>query len=167
MTDLKETDYTEESWKALNELIVKAESAATNAEYDEAKAKLTLDILVPKVFEKNELDKVLRQLIGKLEKDYTRDSWNNLMDAIDVADSTMLKSEYDKIKDKLTVNSLVLEEDKGFFGELLERMMEDTLILGLVISILVLILILIITIGVYIHNRRKDDFVREMPRRMK
>lgn len=167
MKDLKESDYTEESWKALQDLIAKADSAAKAEEYEAAKQNLKLDVLVPAPFEKTELDKVLRQLIGKLEKDYTVDSWKELIDAIDVADSSVLKSEYDEVKDKLTINNLILEEDKGFFGELIDRMLEDTLILGLVISIGILTLILIISIGVFIHNNRKDNFGREMPRRMK
>lgn len=167
MKDLKESDYTEESWKSLQDLIAKADSAAKAEEYEAAKQNLKLDVLVPAPFEKTELDKVLRQLIGKLEKDYTVDSWKELIDAIDVADSSVLKSEYDEVKDKLTINNLILEEDKGFFGELIDRMLEDTLILGLVISIGILTLILIISIGVFIHNNRKDNFGREMPRRMK
>ena len=172
MADLVQTDYTEESWNALQERIKKAENAATIEEYDAAKAELDIGILVPAVFEKTELDRVLRLLIGKLERDYTSDSWKELIDAIDAADSAKLKSEYDAIKNKLTVNNLILEEEKSFFEDLLSRMQEDPLILGMVICIGVLFLILIITMIVCIHNgrkRRKDefDFGREMPRRMK
>lgn len=167
MTDLVQSDYTEESWKALQDAIAEAENATTEEAFAGAKEKLKLETLVPQNFEKPELDKVLRQLIGKLEKDYTNDSWQELINAIDKAESTQLKSEYDEIKDKLTINNLILEEDKGFFGELLDRMQEDPLILGLVVFIGVLTLILIIVIGVSIRRSRQDDFERAMPRRMK
>jgi len=167
MTDLKETDYTEESWKALQDAIAEAENATTEEAYNAAKAKFNLESLVPQTFEKPELDRVLRQLIGKLEKDYTQESWSDLLTAIDKAETTKLKSEYEEIKDKLTINNLILEEEKGFFEELLDRMKEDPLILGLVIAICVLVLILIIVIIMCVRKNKEDDFMKQTPRRMR
>lgn len=155
--NLEQTDYTEASWNELQDLINKAESASTNEEYNEVKEKLNTDGLVPETFEKSELDKVLRMLIGKLEKDYTAESWTGLMEAIDTADSAVLKSEYDAIKDKLTINNLVLEEDKGFIGELIEKMKEDPYILGLVISIAVLLIIVFILIIVCVRKGKNKE----------
>lgn len=109
-------------------------------------------------------------LIGKLEKDYTEESWTELMNAIDTADSLALKSEYEGIKDKLTINNLVLEENKGFMGEMIDKMKEDPYILGLVICVAVLIIILFIIICVCIHMARKTrriDEERDFGRRFK
>lgn len=109
-------------------------------------------------------------LIGKLEKDYTEESWTELMNAIDTADSVVLKSEYEGIKDKLTINNLVLEENKGFMGEMIDKMKEDPYILGLVICVAVLIIILFIVICVYIHmirKSRRNDEERDFGRRFK
>lgn len=155
--NLEQTDYTEASWNELQDLINKAEAASTSEEYNEVKDKLNIEGLVPETFEKSELDKVLRLLIGKLEKDYTAESWTGLMEAIDTADSAVLKSEYDAIKGELTINNLVLEEDKGFIGELIEKMKEDPYILGLVISIAVLLIIVFILIIICIRKGKNKE----------
>lgn len=119
----------------MQDAIAKADGANTEEAYNEAVSGISIDSLVPTQFSKEELNKVLRGLIGKLERDYTEESWKELQDAIDTADSAKLKSEYDAVKDKLTINNLVLEEDKGFIGDLIERVQEDTMMLVLVIVI--------------------------------
>lgn len=119
----------------MQDAIAKADGANTEEAYNEAVSAISIDSLVPTQFSKEELNKVLRGLIGKLERDYTVDSWKELQDAIDTADSANLKSEYDAVKDKLTINNLVLEEDKGFIGDLIERVQEDTMMLVLIIVI--------------------------------
>lgn len=144
LADLNEIDYTEESWKALQEAIAAAEGAGTEEAYNEIKEKLTIDSLVKQPFDKEELNRVLRDLIGKVESDYTEDSWKELQDAIEMADEAELKSEYDAIKTKLSINTLVLNP-KTF----LEEIMEDScghlkIMMGMAAAILILLIIIII-----------------------
>ena len=103
---LIDTDYTEESWKALQEAIANAEAAATQEEYDALKEQLSKDVLQKAPFEKTELDKVLRDLIGLPKENYTTETWDALQAAIVTADNAELKSDYDKIKNKLTINDV-------------------------------------------------------------
>lgn len=151
LQDKVETDYTEESWRALQEAIVIAENAATNADYDAIKEKLSLETLQKVTFETTELDKVLRDLIGKVQTDYTAESWNSLQEAINVADSAQLKSEYEVVKDKLTVNTLILDE-KTFLEDLLNGPCEHgKIIITLVVVIVILFIIIIVLL---ILNRK-------------
>ncbi len=141
---LNETDYTEDSWKALQEAIGAAEGADTEEKYNEVKDKLTVESLVKQPFEKEELNKVLRDLIGKVETDYTLESWKELQDTIEAADEAELKSQYDAIKTKLSINTLVLNP-KTF----LEEIMEDScghlkIMMGMAAAILILLIIIII-----------------------
>lgn len=141
-----ETDYTEESWKELQEAITLAETANTNAKYNEIKGLLTTDNLVKATFEKTELNQILIDLIGKSSKDYTEESWNKLLETIKLASNAELKSEYEAIKDKLTINNLVVIEEQKDAEEISKNSFENTtLIISLaVIALIVLIIIIIV-----------------------
>lgn len=156
---LVQTDYTEESWNALAQAIANAEAADTQEAYDAAKVFLTTEGLVPVEFSKDELNKVLRDLIGKVEKDYTEESWRELQEAIDIADSATLKSQYDAVKDKLTINSLILEEEKGFFGELAEKIAEMEPIVIILIATIIALVIIIIVMAIMYDKTKKGDGV--------
>ncbi len=149
-----ETDYTEESWKALQDAIAAAESAETNAAYDEVKEKLNIEGLVPVTFEKEELNKVLRDLIGKVETDYTEESWKALQEAINIAESAELKSEYDSVKDKLTIDGLMLDE-KGLFEGIINSSCGHGRIIIVLAAIIVVLLIIIIILGASL-SKAKD-----------
>lgn len=145
--ELTETDYTEKSWGDLQEAILKAENAMTNAEYDEVKSMLTINNLEVEKFEKTELNSLLIELIGKSESKYTEESWKELQDAIDLANKAKLQSEYDEIKDKLTVDTLV-EEEGGLksivnFFQGLDEQERISLALGVCVAILFIIIIIL------------------------
>lgn len=167
MYDLVETDYTAESWKKLQEALEKAKNATTVAEYDEIKELLTTDTLEIEKFEKTELNKLLRELMGKSQEDYTEESWQALQDAIEIADEAELKSEYDEVVEKLTIDTLV-EREKSFFDpvvnffEGLDEQERISLALGVCVFIL-----LIIVIIVFIMYRREKRRSRMDARRLK
>ena len=152
-----ETDYTPESWKAVQDAIASAEATTTNKDYDAIKEKLTLDGLVKASFEKEELNKVLRDLIGKVQNDYTEESWNELKEAIDIADNAELKSEYDAIKDKLTINKLILEERNFFLSLIQNPCGHGIVIISLAAAILVLLIIIIVML--IVHGKQKKKVV--------
>ena len=167
INELVQTDYTPESWSELQGAIEKAQNANTNAEYDEIKGKLTVDNLVVADFEKNELMNMLIELMGKSQKDYTEESWKQLQSAIVEAQNAKLKSEYDKVKDKLKVDTLAKKEGvKEFienFIQGLER--KDPFYLafaGCIIVLLLVILILIIVICRGRKDRRSDYSAKRM-----
>lgn len=156
LTGKNQSDYTEESWNALQEAIAAAENATTNDEYNALIEKLTLDSLVKVEFEKTELNQVLRDLIGKSQEDYTQESWNELQEAINIADSAELKSEYDAVKDKLTINGLVLEE-RDFFSDLVKnRCGHGQLIMTLALIIIVLVIMIIVLLALYNGAKNKE-----------
>ncbi len=163
LEDLIETDYTAESWKALQDLIARAESVASQEEYESIKGELTTDKLVIAPFEKKELNDVLLGLIGKSEKDYTEESWKDLIDAIEDAEDTKLASEYDKIKGKLKISALEEREDENpiisFFQDLSDQE-KISLALGVCVGILLLIIIIMA-----IKHRRENDEDYEPRRR--
>lgn len=164
-----ETDYTEESWKALQDAIARAEGATTNAEYDEIKGSLTLDSLVIADFEKEELFNMLIELIGKAQKDYTEESWQELQAAISTAQSAELKSEYDAVKDKLTVDTLVRKDGiRDIFENFIQGLEKgEPLYLAFVGLLLVLLLIIVILLIVLCRRRRKDKKQNISARRLK
>lgn len=151
---LTDTDYTEESWKALQEAIASAEAAGTQEEYDALKEKLSKDILQKAPFEKTELDKVLRDLIGLPKENYTKESWDALQNAIIAADNAELKSEYDKIKGKLTINGLELDE-KDFFEQIMDNSCGHKVIILTLASAVVILIITVIGLGIA-YERSKD-----------
>ncbi len=159
LEDLIETDYTPESWKALQESIAKAEAITSAEEYEAMKGELTKDRLVIAPFEKKELTKILIDLIGKVEEDYTEESWKALKDAIAEADNVKLASEYEKIKDKLTLS--ILEEAKkenpiiNFFQGLDEQ---ERISLALAVCVAILVLIIIIMIIRHKRQDRRDEY---------
>ncbi|MDE5830900.1 MAG: hypothetical protein K2H53_04535, partial [Clostridia bacterium] len=109
-----------------------------------------------------ELVKMLIELIGKTQKEYTEESWQELQDAISDAQDAKLKSEYDKVKDKLTINTLVkkagLKETYENFIKGLEK--GETLYIAFVGLVLVLLLvILILSISLCISKRRRKQEV--------
>ncbi len=162
-----ETDYTTDSWKALQDAIAKAENAKTSAEYNEVRHLLTIDTLVIADFEKEELVNMLIQLMGKSEKDYSEDSWKELHDAIAEAQNAKLKSEYDKVKDKLTIETLKKKEG---FKEMLENFTQGLekgeplyiAFVGLVLVLLLVILILSISICIGKHRRKQEMKARRL-----
>lgn len=153
-----QTDYTEESWKALQDIISKAESATKNSEYDEVKDKLNLEGLVPVTFEKEELFNMLIELVGKAETNYTEESWKELEEAIKTAQSAKLKSEYDEVKDKLTIETLVEKEpekEKNFFKDIIEELKgKDPLLLVLMAGVIVLTIVVLILLILYGKARK-------------
>lgn len=155
-----ESDYTEDSWKALQEAISKAEGATKNSEYDEVKDKLNLEGLVPVDFEKDELFNLLIELMGKSQKDFTEESWQELQTAIEIAQTSKLKSEYDAVKDKLTINTLVEqepEEEKNFFEDILETLKsKDPLLLVLMVGVIVLTILVLILLVLYGKAKKSD-----------
>lgn len=164
-----ETDYTEESWKALQDAIARAEGATTNAEYDEIKGSLTLDSLVIADFEKEELFNMLIELIGKAQKDFTEESWQELQAAISTAQSAELKSEYDAVKDKLTVNTLVRKDGiRDIFENFIQGLEKgEPLYLAFVGLLLVLLLIIVILLIVLCRGRKKNKKQNIAARRLK
>lgn len=162
-----ETDYTVDSWKTLQDAIAKAEGAATSAEYNEVRNLLTVDTLVIADFEKEELVNMLIQLMGKSEKDYSEDSWKELHDAIAEAQNAKLKSEYDKVKDKLTMDTLKKKEG---FKEMLENFTQGLekgepiyiAFVGLVLVLLLVILILSISLCIGKRRRKQEMKARRL-----
>lgn len=160
---LTDTDYTEESWNALQEAIANAEAAGSEEDYAALKEKLSKDILQVAPFEKEELDKVLRDLIGRSSKDYTKESWDTLQTAIVEADNAELKSEYDKIKDKLTINNLILDE-KDFFEQLMDNSCGHKVIILTLASAIVILIITVLCLAIA-YEKAKDT--ENVGRRMK
>lgn len=149
-----EGDYTEESWKALQDALAAAEGVATQEEYDALKEGLKAEILVPITFEKDELNNVLRDLVGKVEGDYTEDSWKELQDAITAAQNAELKSEYDAVKDKLNVNNLILEE-RGFIEGLMKSSCGHGKIIVILSAIIIVLLVIIIILGASLSKAKE------------
>lgn len=165
---LIETDYTADSWNALKSAIEKAQNASTNAEYDEVKGLLTIDNLVIEAFEKDELMNMLIELMGKSQKDYTEDSWKELQEAIANAQTAKLKSEYDEIKGKLTIDTLKEKEGiKEFFENFIQGLeRKDPFYLAFAGSVLVLLLIILILL-IVVCKGRKDRRPETGARRMR
>lgn len=156
LVDLIETDYTEESWKALQEAMEKARNAKTNAEYDEVKNLLTIDTLEIKKFDKPELNQLLRDLMGKAKDSYTEESWNALQEAIELADKAELESEYEAIKDKLSIDTLV-EYEEGFFENIINffKGLDEQERISLALGVCVLILFIVILIVFRLYRKEK------------
>lgn len=158
-----QSDYTEESWKALQDAIAAAEGATKSSDYDAVKDKLNVDNLVKLEVKKDELDKVLRDLIGKSKEDYTEESWTELQTAIETADSAELQSDYDAVKDKLTINGLILDE-KDFLEQVMDNSCGHRIYLIILASLVVIFLIIIIILCVA-YTKAKNSAL--MGRRMK
>lgn len=156
LLELVETDYTEKTWGDLQEAIEKAENAKTNAEYNEVKDKLTVENLKIEKFEKTELNQLLTSLIGKSESKYTEESWKDLQDTIELANEAKLQSEYDEIKDKLTVDTL--EEKEGGFQGIINffQGLDEQERISLALGVCVAILFIIIIILWRLYSKEKD-----------
>ena len=94
--ELKEEDYTEESWKALEEAKEAAEAVledptATQSEIDEAAEALeeAIAALEEKPVDKSELEKAIKTANSKVKKDYTKKSWDAMQAALKVAEKVM------------------------------------------------------------------------------
>ena len=94
--ELKEEDYTKESWKALEEELKEAEKvledpAATQEEIDAAAEALqeAIAALEEKVVDKSELEKAIADANSKVKKDYTKKSWDAMKAALKVAEKVM------------------------------------------------------------------------------
>lgn len=147
---LYKDDYTEESWNKLQDIILNAQNATTLEEYEAVKDELDINSLKKVSFDKKELKKVLVDLLDKSKADYTEESWNGLKELIKKADATDLKSEYDAIKDKLTVNELVLVEHYTF-----ERFLEDNKITIMVVLLSINVILIILSICIIIKARKR------------
>lgn len=162
-----ETDYTEESWKALQDAIARAEAATTNEEYNQIKESLNIETLVIANFEKEELFNMLIELIGKAQKDYTEESWQELQEAIAIAQKAELKSEYDEVKDKLTINTLVKKVRLGdIFANFIQGLEKGEPIylafVGMLLLLILIIVILLIVLCKGRSNRKKDMGARRL-----
>ena len=94
--ELKEEDYTEESWAALEEAKEAAEDVlkdptATQEEVDEAAAALeeAIAALEEQVVDKSELEKAIETAKSKKQKDYTKKSWDAMKAALKIAEQVM------------------------------------------------------------------------------
>ncbi len=152
LSGLNKEDYTEESWNKLQEIILAAKNAATEEEYEAIKSQLEINNLEKISFDKKELKKILIDLLDKSKNDYTEESWNELKELIKKAESTDLKSEYDEIKGKLTMDRLVLVDNNNFESFLNENKM--VIIISLV-SINAILIILSICILISTKRRNK------------
>ena len=117
---LIESDYTPESWQSLQEAIQKGMNATTQEEYDSIKTLLTINNLEIAEFEKPELNQLLRDLMGKSQDKYTEDSWQSLQNAIELADNAKLLSEYEILKDRLSIDTLVEKEEGSSFDKIVD-----------------------------------------------
>ena len=160
-----QTDYTVDSWKALQDLILKAENVASEEEYDAIKKDLKSDSLVVAEFEKTELFAVLKELVGKVQGQYTDDSWNALQDVIDEAQSAKLKSEYDAVKDELTTDTLVKKTGlDGFLSSFSDGLAagDPACVMGLFGVMIMAILVIVIVVMSKNNSRRRygEEFTR-------
>lgn len=170
LADLEElvgTDYTTDSWNVLQEAITKAQNAATVEEYDEVKGSLKVSNLVVAEFEKEELMEILIALMGKTQKDYTEESWKELQDTIIAAQAAKLKSEYEEVKDKLTIDILQKKDGvKEFFENFIQGLeRKDPFYLafaGCVLALILVIVILLIVVCRGRRDRRSDYNARRM-----
>lgn len=153
LSGMNKEDYTEESWNRLQEIILSAKNATTDEEYEAIKIQLNIDGLEKVAFEKEELRKVLIDLLDKSKDDYTEESWNKLKELIKKADNTDLKSEYDAIKGKLTVDELVLVNN-NIFEKFLSN---DKIVITTIIALIVInVILIILSICVIIKTKKRD-----------
>ena len=94
--ELKEEDYTEETWKALEEAREAAEAVledptATQSEIDAAAEALeeAIAALEEKPVDKSQLEKAIKDAESKTKKDYTKKSWDAMQAALKVAEKVM------------------------------------------------------------------------------
>ena len=143
--DRVQSDYTEESWKSLQDLISRAEGITTAKEYDEIKGELSIDKLVPLNFEKTELINVLMELAGKRQEDYTEESWNKLQEVISIANEAKLKSEYDAVRDRLNTETLIeIEKNENFFTQIIDKLKGNDLATMIFVGCIILLIVIII-----------------------
>ena len=152
------SDYTEESWNALQQVITEAEKITKKEDYEAIKPKLTSESLVPINFEKSELIDLLAELVGKTEENYTEESWEELQSAIETARNTDLKSEYDQVKNKLTLETLKeINEDneEGTLSKLMGILQEHYILV--IASVIGLIIIIILIIVICKKSKKKES----------
>lgn len=155
-----QSDYTEESWKALQDIISRAENATTNSDYNQAKSEFSVDKLAPAEFEKNELYNLLLEIVSKKSENYTEESWNELQNIIMQARDAKLKSEYEQVKDKLNINVLKEKLEKKSVIE------GNKIILILLVILIALLLAIVITLAIK-YKKAKDEYVEEIKKRTK
>ncbi|MCI8273976.1 MAG: hypothetical protein HFJ55_07890 [Clostridia bacterium] len=105
-TSLIKEDYTVDSWNKLQEAIKTAEEAISQEEYDAVVSLLDESTLVPEEWDRTELNNVLEALKDLNQYDYTQETWNELQEAVKAATDAKVKSEYNKVKDQLTIDGL-------------------------------------------------------------
>lgn len=83
--DMKEADYTPETWAALQKALADAKAVGENATKEEVyNAAAALDIAMSKLvkFDKTKLEEAIASAGQKNQADYTADSWKKLQDAL-------------------------------------------------------------------------------------
>ena len=101
--DLKEADYTSETWNVFKGALELAESALENKESQEAVDNATKDLQVaidglkkaetPAEVNTTELEKVIASAKALKEADYTSETWSALKTALETAESALEKKE--------------------------------------------------------------------------
>ena len=114
VSKLKEKDYTQSTWQALQDAISGADSLTTQEEID---AKVTeiqtaIDNLVLADVDKSKLDELLKDIEKLEEGDYTPESWDNLQDKLNGLDDLNKQSDVDnKVKEiEDAIKELVIVE---------------------------------------------------------
>lgn len=160
LSGLNKEDYTEESWNKLQEIIVAAQNATTDEEYEAIKSQLDINSLKKVSFDKEELKKVLIDLLDKSKNDYTEESWNELKELIKRAESTDLKSEYDEIKDKLTIDGLVLANNNNVANNDFENFLNENKTIIIITLVSINAILIILSICILINTKRKNKLGR-------
>ncbi len=156
LSGLHKEDYTEDSWNKLQEIILAAQNATTVEEYEEIKAGLEINSLEKVSFDKEELKKILKDLLDKSKNDYTEESWNELKELINKAESTDLKSEYDAIKDKLTVDGLILVDNNNDF----ESFLNENKMIIIITLVAINVILIILSICILVKTKRRNNYRR-------
>ncbi len=112
---LIETDYTAESWTAIENQIAKVQAIIDNngliSEYEKELANLSLDNLEALAIDTTEFDKIVAEFEQLVEGDYTSESYTALKELIDEAKELIandaLRSEFKVVFDQIDLNDLV------------------------------------------------------------
>jgi hypothetical protein len=125
LAKLVETDYTEESWKAIQDKIAAAEAKTTQEEFDSAVAGIDLDTLVAKPIDTSALDKIKEDMSKLQQSDYTEESWQAILDKIAEAETKDLQSKFDSAVAGISLGNLVPKAIKEETKEELANIKEE------------------------------------------
>ena len=121
---LTESDYSDDSWNKLQEVIQGTDNLTKQSEID-AKVDEIRDAITNLTTDRTALDEILKEVAGLTESDYSDDSWNKLQEAIQGTDNLTKQSEIDakvnEIRD--AISNLEKDEDK-LDTEELERLLD-------------------------------------------